>query len=114
MSERIDVLEASYDAVRIELDKTQRVIDYLERRATRLREALESLDRLVNSDSAPPDADSVSRVMDQLQQTARPEGEGSAGERAAEGKKPAAKESAREPVPTWLKGEGAEKKAAAG
>lgn len=78
MAERVDVLEASHEALKTELAETERQIQGCYQRAEKLRTALEALQGLVadgpviglqtvdGGDAA--DDGSVSKVMDKLQE----------------------------------------------
>jgi uncharacterized protein YidB (DUF937 family) len=102
MAERVDVLEASHEALNTELAETERQIQGCYQRAEKLRTALEALQGLLGDQAAVElqqleglDGDakgdgSVSKVMDKLQ-------EGGDGKKADKGD---SKES--EQTPVWL------------
>ena len=102
MVERVDVLEASHEALTTELAETERQIQGCYQRAEKLRTALEALQELLGDQAAVElqqleelDGDakgdgSVTKVMDKLQ-------EGGAGKKADKGE---SKES--EQTPVWL------------
>ena len=93
MGERVDVLEASHEALRTELAETERQIQMGYQRAEKLRTALEALhgllgdDAVVELDQAAGD-NNVSQVMDKLQKDGK-KGKGEA-------------EEAEEQTPVWL------------
>ena len=94
MAERVDVLEASHEALRTELAETERQIQMGYQRAEKLRTALEALQGLLGADAVVElkemEGDgSVSQVMDKLQKDDGKKGKG-------EG------EEAEEQTPVWL------------
>jgi len=102
MAERVDVLEASHEALNTELAETERQIQGCYQRAEKLRTALEALQELLGDQTVVElqqleglDGDaksdgSVTKVMDKLQ-------EGGDTKKAAKGE---SKES--EQTPVWL------------
>ncbi len=120
MAERVDVLEASHEALKTELADTERHIQLGYQRAEKLRTALEALHDLLGDESAVElkkmeelsgesgENGSVSRTMDKLQgegetpekgKSAQAEGDPAAvtaGGEAAKG------EAAEGPTPVWL------------
>lgn len=106
MTDNIDILDASRDAISIELKKTRQVIAYLKHRGERLEKALAALDAAGKAGPSLPDAESVSRIMDQLQLASRTSGEAD-GEPAGESKVPepateSPEESTGESAPPWM------------
>ena len=87
MAERVDVLEASHEALKTELAETERQIQGCYQRAEKLRTALEALHELLGhetvmdlqgAEAAGKDG-SVTKVMDKLQEGGGT-GEAAAGE----------------------------------
>lgn len=101
MAERVDVLEASHEALTTELAETERQIQGCYQRAEKLRTALEALQELLGDqavvelqhldglDGAAKGDGSVSKVMDKLQ-----------GDDGKKGEKGESKEG--EQTPVWL------------
>jgi excinuclease UvrABC nuclease subunit len=102
MAERVDVLEASHEALTTELAETERQIQGCYQRAEKLRTALEALQELLGDqavvelqqldglDGAAKGDGSVTKVMDKLQE----------GDDGKKGEKGESKES--EQTPVWL------------
>lgn len=96
MAERVDVLEASHEALTTELAETERQIQGCYQRAEKLRTALEALQGLLGDQAVVglqqlEGADgSVTKVMDKLQE----DGDGKKGDKAD------SKEA--EQTPVWL------------
>ncbi len=118
MAERVDVLEASHEALQTELADTERHIQLGYQRAEKLRTALEALQDLLGDESAvelkqkpgEPSGEngSVSRTMDKLQgdgeksekgKSAQAKGDESADTAGGEAAKGDAAEG---PTPVWL------------
>lgn len=104
MAERVDVLEASHEALKTELAETERQIQGCYQRAEKLRTALEALQGLLGDEAVielqtlegadqTTEDGSVSKVMDKLQEsdgeTAKGKGKGDAKEET-------------EQTPVWL------------
>ena len=96
MAERVDVLEASHEALTTELAETERQIQGCYQRAEKLRTALEALQGLLGDQSVVElqqlegGDGSVSKVMDKLQES----------EDGKKGDKGESKEA--EQTPVWL------------
>jgi hypothetical protein len=103
MAERVDVLEASHEALKTELAETERQIQGCYQRAEKLRTALEALKELLGDemvlelqkleglDKATADG-SVSKVMDKLQEEGGEKGK----DKGADAKEES------EQTPVWL------------
>jgi len=117
MAERVDVLEASHEALQTELADTERHIQLGYQRAEKLRTALEALQDLLGDESAAarkkleePSGEggengSVSRTMDKLQGEKSEKGKSSQAEgdpAAVTAGGDAAKGDAEGPTPVWL------------
>ena len=117
MAERVDVLEASHEALQTELADTERHIQLGYQRAEKLRTALEALHDLLGDESAVEleqlsgesgENGSVSRTMDKLQgegeqpekgKSAQAEGDAAAVTAGGEAEK---SDAADGPTPVWL------------
>ena len=120
MAERVDVLEASHEALKTELADTERHIQLGYQRAEKLRTALEALQDLLGDESAVELKElgelsgesgqngSVSRTMDKLQgdgeQSEKGKSAQAKGEAAAvtAGGDAAKSDAAEGPTPVWL------------
>lgn len=86
MAERVDMLQASHEALKTELAETERQIQGCYQRAEKLRTALEALQQLIGdqavvdlqqlqaADGSAKGDGSVSKVMDKLQEDGSPKG----------------------------------------
>ncbi len=101
MAERVDVLEASHEALKTELAETERQIQGCYKRAEKLKTALDALQELLGHEAVVQLKDleaaggkgdgSVTKVMDKLQE-----------EGGAKGKAAGDEAQASEQTPVWL------------
>jgi hypothetical protein len=102
MAERVDMLQASHEALKTELAETERQIQGCYQRAEKLKTALEALQQLLSDgpvtglsqpevEAGAKTAGSVTKVMDKLQE------DGAGKDKTAQNE-----EAVTEPTPVWL------------